>query len=340
MTRRPPPRQIRTPEQRRLRFALVGFAAVLLVGFVGYQVLEGLGPLDALYMTVITISTVGFREVADLDASGKVLTIGLIIAGVGSVSYAAVTAAEFIVEGHLRRIIERRRMQREIADLDQHIVICGFGRVGRHLAESLQRERAPFVVVDDDLGKLDVLDELGYPYVSGDATEEGVLIEAGIERARAVVAAVHGDADNVLVTLTAKGLNPNATVIARARADETEAKMRRAGADRVIAPATIGGRRIAQLLTRPTVADFLDGVGAGGTDYALEEVPVREGSELAGRTLREAAIRERWGCSILAVRREGRLEPHPSAETVLEPGDVLVIVGNEDDAIRMRERLG
>lgn len=338
--RRGPSRPAAPPEQRRLRIAIAAFVAVLLVGFIGYQVIEGLSPLDSLYMTIITVTTVGFREIADPSTAGKILTIGLIVAGVGSASYAAVTAAEFVVEGHLRRFIERRRMQRGIERLDGHVVICGFGRVGRHLADALAEDGAPFVVVENDPAKLDVLESLEYLHVEGDATEEIILEDAGIERARSVVAAVHGDADNVLITLTAKGLNPAATVIARAKADETEGKLKRAGADRVILPATIGGRRIAQILTRPVVADFLDGIGAGATDYTLEEVPIEEGSELADRTLRQAAIRERYGCSVLAIRHgnETQLDTHPSADTVLEPGDVIVVVGSEDEVLSMRRQ--
>ncbi|MDX1658182.1 MAG: potassium channel protein [Nitriliruptorales bacterium] len=337
---RAPSRTAPPPELRRLRIAVVGFFTVLLIGFFGYQLIEGVSPLDSLYMTIITVTTVGFREIVEPSTAGKVLTIGLIAAGVGSASYAAVTAAEFVVEGHLGRFIERRRMQREIAELDRHVVICGFGRVGRHLADALADDGAPFVVIENDPGKLAELEALEYHHVEGDATQEQVMHDAGIERARAVAAAVHGDADNVLVTLTAKGLNPGAVMIARAKADETEEKLRRAGADRVILPATIGGKRIAQILTRPVVADFLDGIGAGATDYTLEEVPIEVGSELAGETLREAAIRDRYGCSVLAIRHgEGdRLDTHPSADTVLEPGDVIVVVGSDDEVVAMRRR--
>ncbi|MBW3663053.1 MAG: potassium channel protein [Actinobacteria bacterium] len=326
-------------ELRRLRFTFLAFFSVLLSGFIGYQVIEGVNPLDALYMTVITITTVGFREIVELSSQGKMLTIGLIVGGVGTVTYGAVTTAEFVVEGHLRQIIERRRMQREIENLHEHTIVCGFGRVGRHLALQLDREGSPFVVVDDDEEKIEELNEIGYLHIEGDATEEHVLSEAGLERARALVACVNSDADNVLVTLTSKGLKPDVIVIGRSKAEENEAKLRRAGADRVIAPSTIGGRRIAQLLTRPVVADFLEGVSGGAIDYSLEEVPVSGGSELNERTLRETAIRERFGCTILAIRHaeDGRLDTHPRPETTLHVGDVLVIMGNDSDVTAMRE---
>ncbi|MDQ3932281.1 MAG: potassium channel protein [Actinomycetota bacterium] len=326
---------------RRVRISLTVYAFVILVGFVGYQLLEGLGPLDALYMTIITVTTVGFREVSDLGWAGKAFTIALIVAGVVSATYAALSAAEFFIEGHFRRLIERRRMERKIGRLEGHIIVCGYGRVGRHLVHELGREGVAFVVVDDDESKIGELVDAGYLAVFGDATEEHVLQEAGLQRARALVAAVNTDADNVLITLTAKGLRPDLTVIGRTKADENEAKLRRAGADRVIAPTTIGGRRIAQILTRPVVADFLDGLGPGGIDYTLEEVPIVPEGPLRGATLREAAIRERYGCTVLAVRRAGTLvtDTHPTAESVLHPGDVLVVLGTEADVMAMRDQL-
>ncbi len=326
---------------RRVRISLTIYAFVILVGFAGYQLLEGLSPLDALYMTIITVTTVGFREVADLGGAGKAFTIGLIVAGVVSATYAALSAAEFFIEGHFRRLIERRRMERKISRLEGHIIVCGYGRVGRHLVHELRREGVAFVVVDDDESKLSELVDAGYLAVFGDATEEHVLEEAGLERARALVAAVNTDADNVLITLTAKGLQPDLTVIGRTKAEENEAKLRRAGADRVIAPTTIGGRRIAQILTRPVVADFLDGLGPGGIDYTLEEVPIVADGPLHGASLREAAIRERYGCTVLAVRRAGTpaMDTHPTAESVLHPGDVLVVLGTEADVMAMRDRL-
>lgn len=326
---------------RRVRIALSLYGFVVVVGFVGYQILGDLGPLDALYMTVITVTTVGFQEVADLDAPARIFTILLIVAGVASATYAALSAAEFLVEGHLRRIIERRRMDRQIAALEGHVIVCGYGRVGRHLCAELDREDVPFVVVDDDDDKIEEVVERGYLHVQADATEEHTLEEAGLERADAVVACVNTDADNVLIVLTAKGMQPELTVIGRIKADENEAKMRRAGADRVIAPSTIGGRRIAQLLTRPVVSDFLDLVGGPGSlEYSFEEIPVRTGGPLDGRTLREAGIRENYGCTVLGIRHahERLVDTHPEAESELHAGDILVVIGGEEDVANMRAR--
>ena len=326
-------------ERRRLLATGVLFGLVLFVGFVGYQVVSGMAPLDALYMTIITITTVGFREVAPLDPAGKVLTIGLIGAGVVTVTYAALTAGEYVVEGHLRDELERRRMDRAISSLRDHTIVCGYGRVGRHLAATLDRDGSPFVVVDTEEHKLEELEDRGFLRVRGDATEEHVLAEAGLARAAALVACVNSDADNVLVTLTAKGMHPACIVIARVKADENERKLQRAGADRVISPSTIGGRRIAQILTRPAVADFLDGIAGGATDYTLEEVTVAAGGELDGLTLREARIRERFHCTVLALRHaaDARLDSHPAPTAPLAVGDVLVVMGSEEDVLALRD---
>ena len=325
-------------ERRRLLLTALSFLVVLATGVLGYRTVEDVGWLDSLYMTVITITTVGFREVVDLGPGGKALTILLIGGGVVTVTYAAFTAAEYVVEGHLRDELERRRMDRTISRLEGHTIVCGYGRVGRHLVATLDQDDAAFVVVDNDDSKLEDLHERGHLVVRGDATEEQVLVEAGLERAAALVACVNSDADNVLVTLTAKGVRPDCGVIARVKADENEKKLVRAGADRVISPSTIGGRRIAALLTRPAVADFLDGIAGGATDYTLEEVLVRPDGGLEGRTLREAGIRERFHCTVLALRHasDQRLDSHPAPTAPLEVGDVLVVMGSEPDVRELR----
>ena len=325
------------PELRRLRIVAAMFLSVIVLGVIGYMAIADMAFADALYMTVITISTVGYGEVVPRDQAGRWLTVGLIVAGVASVSYGAVTAAEFVVEGHLGQYIERRRMQRAIEDLSGHVIICGYGRVGRHLARSLDEEGMDYVVVEEDPGKLDELAERGVLALQGDATAEHTLEEAGLNRAHAVVACVNSDADNVLLTLTSKGLQPGITVVARAKADENESKLRRAGADRVILPSSIGARRIASLITRPTVADFLEGLGVGGADLTLEEVPVEEGGELDGLELRETQIRERFGVTVLAVRSDAGMDTHPSPNLTLHGGDVLVVLGGEDDIRATRD---
>lgn len=324
-------------EQRRVRIGLAGVAFTLLLGIFGYQVVADLDLIDAIYMTVITISTVGYGEVVPLDSAGRALTIVIILVGVLSVSFAAVSAAEFVLEGHLRRAIEGRRMTKSIDQLAGHVIVCGYGRVGVHVVAELQSSSAEVVVIDSDPEKVERLAAQQIRHVVGDASEEQVLAAAGLERASAVVAAVNGDADNVLITLTAKGIRPDVTVIARAKLDENERKLKRAGADRVVAPTTIGGIRIAHVLTRPTVADFLDRMAGGAVDVLLEEIPIREGADLAGVLLRDAQIRERFGGTVVAVSGSGGLVPSPAADTMLAPGDVLLVLGPEDAMHLMRE---
>jgi voltage-gated potassium channel len=287
-------------------------------------------------MTVITISTVGIGEIIDLSTGGRVLTMGVILTGVVSLSIVAISSAEMLLEGHLRRAVEGRRMERAIEALRVHVIVCGYGRVGVHVDNELSQNDASFVVVDNDPEKATRLAAEGALHIVGDATEEHVLEAAGLEHATAVVAAVNSDADNVLITLTAKGLSPGTQVIARTKLDENEGKLLRAGADRVIAPTTIGGRRIAQLLTRPVVADFLDLVSATGVDIYLEEVPVAASSDLAGQTLRDAAIRERFNCTVVGVRTNGHLDVHPAADQRLAAGDVIVVMGDDDAISSMR----
>lgn len=331
------PRMSEPPELRRVRIAATLFAIVLVAGVVGYMLLTDASLLDAAYMTIITITTVGFGEIIELDATGRVFTMGLLTAGVGTVTYGAISGAEFLVEGHLGRYIERRRMHARINELDDHVIVCGYGRTGRQVVDRLQQDGLAHLVVENDRSKAPILEQAGTPYLIGDATEDSMLIEAGVERARAIVAAAHGDADNVMVSLSARGLAPNVTILARSRTVENEAKLHRAGANHVITPASIGGRRIAQLLARPTITAFLDRIGDDGTDLTLEEVTVRP--EFGGCSLGEANLPGRFGCTVLAIHHQGgALEVQPGLDSRLDTGDMLVVMGSEEDVTRLRGR--
>ncbi|MDP8969138.1 MAG: potassium channel protein [Actinomycetota bacterium] len=330
------------PVFRRLVVALGLFVLVIVGGTIGYIVLEGARPLDALYMTVISVSTVGFGEVFPLDDSGRLLTMAVVVLGIGSVTFAALTSIDFLVEGHLRDIIERRRMDRQLGQMRDHTIVCGFGRVGRQVAEALLAERRPVVVIDPDRDRLQMAAGKGLAYVQGDASHEERLREAGVERARALVACTADDAENVLVSLTAKGLNPDLFVVARVKAEENEAKARRVGADRVITPTAIGGRRIAALVVRPYVVDFLDVVTHGSdVDFVLEEIVVAAGSPLADASLRDASLRERYGANVVAIRRaeSSMTNTHPAPDDVLGVGDVLVVIGGREDLDRLQAEM-
>jgi voltage-gated potassium channel len=320
---------------RRIRRALFALGAVLLLGTLGYIAL-GFGPLDALYQTVTTTTTVGFREVRPLSAVGKVFTILLILVGVGTALYALVELLEALIQGHLRQHLERHRMNRAIGRLTGHVIICGWGRVGRASAQYLTGTGQRFVVIDRDAARLE---GLPYPTVLGDVTDDTILQAAGIASARALIAALDTDADNVYVTLSSRALRPDLVIIARARTESSKSKLVRAGADRAVNPQLIGGRRMAAFALAPHVAEFLDVVMHDeALEFRMEQVEIAPESSLARRSLREAALAETTGVLLLAVRSSpsGAFLANPDQETVLEPHMILIVVGTHEqlDALR------
>jgi voltage-gated potassium channel len=312
---------------RRIQFALLAVLGVLAAGSIGYVVL-GFSPLDAVYQTVTTITTVGFREVHPLGMAGKIFTIVLIIAGVGTALYAFSVALESLVEGHLRQHLERRKMERDIAKMSGHTIVCGWGRVGRAVAAYLAGQGAELVVVDVDPQRVA---DITYPALAGDVTDDEVLHKAGIMRAKALVAAINTDAENVYVTLSARALRPELIIVARARTEASEAKLLRAGATRVVNPQRIGGQRIAAAALQPNVVEFLDVVMHDGSlEFRLEEVPVRADSRLAGHTLQEANAGQPTGALVLALRgRDGTFLTNPPMHTPVDAGYILIAIGTQ-----------
>jgi voltage-gated potassium channel len=312
---------------RRIRLALLLMLVVIVAGTVGYVVL-GFSVLDAVFQTVTTITTVGFKEVHPLDTAGKIFTIGLILAGTGTALYAFGLILETLVEGHLRRHIERRRMERNIARLSGHTIVCGWGRVGRAVGAYLTAMGSEVVVVDLDPERVTAI---GYPTIVGDVTDDDVLRTAGVMRARALVTAINTDAENVYVTLSARALRPDLVIVARARNEESESKLLRAGATRVVNPQRIGGQRIAAAASQPNVVEFLDVVMHDGSlEFRLEEVSINAGSRLAGRTLQEANLGETTGALVLALRgSDGAFIANPPVQTPIEAGHVLIAIGTE-----------
>lgn len=315
------------------RFLQIIYAVIIVVaiGVIGYKLIEGWTLLDSLYMTVITLATVGYREVHPLSTGGMVFTIVLIVIGVGTIFYALTTVVQYIIEGNLANILGRRRMKEKIAKLKGHIIVCGYGRVGREVARVFQEERIPFVVIDHNSEAIAKAAVDGYLHLVGNATNDDILKEAGILQARGLVAATGSDADNVFITLSARELRPDLFITARAGAPESEAKLKRAGADRTIYPHVLGGRRLAMLALRPLVVDFVDtALGSRGQELVLENIGVGPGSPVAGKTVREG----RSCCSgavILAVKKKGGvLLTSFSDDTQLELGDELVVVGNRE----------
>jgi len=317
---------------RRVWTAALLLLGVIMLGTLGYAVLEGWQFLDSLYMTVITIGTVGYREVAPLSDPGRVFTIVLIFAGVGSIAYSFGTIVEFMVEGHLTSLLEGRRMEKRINALTGHHIVVGIGRVGSVVAKSLADEGVPFVVVDSCDECRVAAEEAGWLFVHGDATDEQVLLDAGVERARGLVTAVDTDADNLFVSLTARTLNPSLYIIARSSSVTSEAKILRSGADRVITPNVIGGRRMAAMVLHPLVSDYLDIVTHGDEiEFRLDSMPIGRESRLADVKIKDARVRDVTGAYILAVRSDaGQINANPPAETVLVAGDELVVLGTRE----------
>jgi voltage-gated potassium channel len=300
------------------------------VGTVGYHLLERMTILDALYMTVITLSTVGYGEVRPLSPLGRLFTIGLILFGVSAVAWALSSMIEVFLGEQLRHALWRHRMERVIEQLAYHYIICGYGRMGQQIGLELTRRGLAFVVVEQDPEVAEELRGQGILHIHGDATADHTLLAAGLDRARGLATALSGDADNALVVISAKGLNPRIQIVARASNRETEEKLHRAGADRVVTPYTIGGQRMALSLLQPAVNEFLNSVVFDAEKHTeLGELEVRETSELAGKTLRDSHLREQWGAIVVAIKKaEGELVLGPSADTLLQVGDLIILVAN------------
>jgi voltage-gated potassium channel len=326
---------------RRIQSALLALGIITVAGVLGYMVFEGWSFTDALYMTVITLTTVGYREVRPLDTTGQLWTMILLITGVGTLFYAAISSVELVVEGTIRGYFGRRRMKAAISKLSGHYILCGYGRVGRQVAREFAADGVPFVIIEQDPATVEECVEEGYLVLLGEASDDDVLEETGIHRASGLVAAVDSDADNVFVVLSARKLNPKLNIVARASSDESAAKLEIAGADRTLSPYAVGGRRLASLATQPLVVDFLDIVTRGeeGIEFRVEEFSVPEDSFIADQTIGELRIGERTGAMILATRsKEGRFDTTPSATARISAGDTLIVLGTREQITRL-ERL-
>jgi voltage-gated potassium channel len=319
------------PVVRRLAGPFVALVASLVVGTFGYMIIAGWSFTDALYMTVMAVATVGFEEVHPLSTAGRYFTIALILIGIIGISYTISVIIGLIVEGQLTHQWGRRRMERRVAQLTGHYIICGYGRVGRQIAGELTREAVSFVLLDVNQPSLDLAAAEGIPVVHGNATEDLVLRQAGIERARGLIAAVANDADNIFITLSARALRPELPIVARANYEDAVHKLRLAGATRVVSPYTMAGQQMALLAVRPAAVDFVETLlrGAGGS-LLLEDVRVAAGSALEHVSITAARERFAGGATLAAVQRAGRLLAPPPADLALQAGDVIAIVGTDE----------
>jgi voltage-gated potassium channel len=312
---------------RRLRLAMLLMFGVIVYGTLGYCFIERMPPFDALYQTVTTMSTVGFMEVHPLSTVGRVFTMSLIFSGTGVLFYVFGTTVELLVSEQWSHWRQRLKMLNKIDEMSGHYIICGFGRIGRQLATDFRDSQVPFLVVDNNAERCAKLLEEGMPFIEGDATLDEVLLEAGIERARALVGALNSDADNVMTVVTARGLNPKLHIVARAALPEAEKKLLRAGADEVISPYVVGARRISLSMLRPAVSGFLNAVLYDAELQAeMTEVVIEADSPFVERTLADSGMAHGHDVLPIALMRGGRLMFSPLPDTVLHAGDALIIV--------------
>lgn len=325
--------------KNRLRVVALILAVVVIIGTAGFWLIEHIPLLDALYMTVITVSTVGYKEIVPLSSGGKIFAIFLITIGVGTVFYAVGTFINVTIQEYLRHTFGRRRMEKKIEKVSGHYIIAGYGRVGKNVAEEFVKAGKDFVVVENDPEQIAELEEKGVIFIEGDATNDDILAKAGIKRAEGLVAAIRSDAENVFIVLSGRRANPKLFIVARANTIEAIDKLKAAGADRVVSPAIIGGRRMAALLLRPVVSDYLDLVSHGERlEYRLEEIELREGSPLDDKTISEADVRGKTGAMILAVKSAEKLNTNPPVDTLLKARDLLIVIGT-DSQLKELEKL-
>ena len=301
----------------RVFYIAACLAGIAVIGTIGYTSIEGWDVVDSFYMTIITLTTVGYGEVRELSLAGRMFTVALLLVGVGMVFYGAATIAEARFEERIRQIFGRRKLVKELDKLENHHIICGYGRIGSTVAGEYAKESLPHVIIESDESITSHLDQEGKLVILGDATRDETLIEAQVEKARSLVCALPTDAENVFVTLTARALNPNLFILSRAARESSIGKMEAAGADRVVSPYIMGGMRIAQSVLRPKLAGFLDEViGHATTDLDFDEVTVPEGSNLVGMALRESKISQETGVYLLSIR-------HSSGEMRFNPGPIF-----------------
>ena len=325
----------------RVFYIAACLAGIAVIGTIGYTLIEEWDVVDSFYMTIITLTTVGYGEVRELSLAGRMFTVALLLVGVGMVFYGAATIAEARFEERIRQIFGRRKLVKELDKLENHHIICGYGRIGSTVAGEYAKESLPHVIIESDESITSHLDQEGKLVILGDATLDETLIEAQVEKAKSLVCALPTDAENVFVTLTARALNPNLFILSRAARESSIGKMEAAGANRVVSPYIMGGMRIAQSVLRPKLAGFIDEViGPATTDLDFDEVTVPEGSNLVGMALRESKISQETGVYLLSIRHSsGEMRFNPGPDFQIQAGDHLYALGTPEEVESLRRRV-
>jgi len=321
----------------------VVLAGIVLVGTLWYWLVEKWTFAESAYMTVITLSTVGFSEVRPLEERGRLFTVALILMGLLTIGYIVNRFTEALIQGYFQEGIKLRQEKSLIESLDEHYIVCGFGRTGRHVAQEFFAEGIPFIIIDDNPEEVEEIKQLGYTVILGDATLDESLVRAKIAQAICVVTALPSDAENLYTVLSAKTLNPRIRAIARASNEEAVQKLQRAGADAVVSPYITGGKRLAAAALRPQVMDFVDGIITGSNrSYYLEEFLIdSETCPFVGKTLREAKLRSQSGALVLAIRRfDGNLIAGPTGETFILERDAFICMGTAEQLRDLNKILG
>jgi voltage-gated potassium channel len=320
---------------RRVLFLLFMSSLLVVFGMSGYIFIEDYTVLEALYMTVITLATVGFGEVRPLDQAGRILTIILILMGAGFLTYSLIYISQLLFDPNLIELYRRRRLKKELAQLKDHYIICGYGQMGQIIVQELTNQRKPVVVIDSDDSLIIRLREKGILHLSADATEEENLLAAGTQRAKGLVAVVNKDTDNVFIVLTARDLNRDLLIFARAGSPSTHKRLLKAGANRVVSPFASGARHIAQNILRPTVTDFLElALSAEGLELSMEEIVIPDDAEIVGKELAHSGIRSQYNLIVVAIKRsDGAMIYNPSPYELLQAGDILVAIGPQENLL-------
>ncbi len=326
---------------RRITVLLI--LSILLTGFgtAGYMLFQSYSFIEALYMTIITLSTVGFGEVHPLDTRGRIFTMILILMGVSFVAFSVAYFSQILLDGNLLATYRRRRLEKKLYQMENHFIVCGYGQMGQIIVDELHKHKLPVVIIDPDESALAKLREKNFLHIAGDATDEDNLISAGIHRARGLVSVVTKDSENVFIVLTARDLNKKLLIFARAGSTGTDKRLLKAGANRVVAPYAIGAARIAHNILRPTVTDFIDLAMSGeGMELGMEEICIPANSKLAGMELMASGLRGNYDLIVVAIKRaEGKMIFNPPSQEVLRAGDTLVVIGAVENLSRFGQDL-